>query len=109
MSGLSGLSNHCRERSFLIWATVGFFALAIGVSSDDLVGPLWFALNAGVPKLELGSRTLLDRTGCAKPAPASGDYGLQPCRDGGANRLRMPLPAPRQWLIGSETRTEGAL
>src|SRR5262249_7698764 len=33
MSGLSGLSNHCRERSFLIWAAVGFFALAIGVSS----------------------------------------------------------------------------
>src|SRR5262249_17126785 len=35
MSGLSGLSNHCRERSFLIWAVVGFFALAIGVSSGD--------------------------------------------------------------------------
>ena len=33
MSGLSGLSNHCRERSFLIWAAVGFFPLAIGVSS----------------------------------------------------------------------------
>src|SRR5436190_1992618 len=33
MSGLSGLSNHCRERSFLIWAAVGFFPLCIGVSS----------------------------------------------------------------------------
>src|SRR5436190_15522841 len=33
MSGLSGLSNHCRERSFLIWAAVGFFPLGIGVSS----------------------------------------------------------------------------
>src|SRR5262245_54133281 len=29
MSGLSGLSNHCRERSFLIWAAVGFFGLGI--------------------------------------------------------------------------------
>jgi hypothetical protein len=27
MSGLAGLSNHWRERSFLIWAAVGFLGI----------------------------------------------------------------------------------
>jgi hypothetical protein len=36
MSGLSGLSNHWRERSFLIWAALGFFPLAMGSPPDCL-------------------------------------------------------------------------
>jgi hypothetical protein len=33
MSGLSGLSNHLRERSFLIWEAVGFFVMSVSRSA----------------------------------------------------------------------------
>src|SRR5215471_9759397 len=86
MSGLSGLSNHRRERSFLIWAAVGFFALAIGVSSGDqwtrcgCLDEMAGGLDDRGPSASLPIANLLALPGIASGAPTDGDLSEVPRR-----------------------------
>src|SRR6476660_8159740 len=77
MSGLSGLSNHCRERSFLIWAAVGFLWLGIGVLQVSKRFPLPMLLQHGERVRVRGRILLLARAcGCPSPRPS-------PCEERG--------------------------
>src|SRR5215475_11862429 len=116
MSGLSGLSNHCRERSFLIWAVVGFFALAIGVSSGDqwtrcVAWAEWLATSTTVVSGELSGRNLLASrhrepgNGCAmSEAPQRTaedfwpDWDWRPARIFDSCWLNGRLPQARHWV-----------
>ena len=58
MSGLSGLSNHCRDRSFLICAAVGFLGLGMGVLRISKRFPLPMLLQHG-ERVRVRGRSLL--------------------------------------------------
>src|SRR6185503_14192537 len=82
MSGLSGLSNHWRERSFLACAAVGFFGL--GMSVLQIVLPAW---AAGVRLFQPNPVT----AACAAPpAFAHGCCSLGPRGAGPTSTVSLP-------------------
>src|SRR3954447_18130952 len=76
MSGLSGVSNHCRERSFLIWAAVGFFPLAMWGFLGGSAGLL--QVVSGEADDRLDKSVLGSRIGLPVVAIARSKIELQP-------------------------------
>ena len=109
MSGLSGLSNHWRERSFLIWAAVGFLPLAIVAFPPVGQQRVRLAPSRNRPTKVLGRRKGRPDVAIARPDRASRMNRAPPGKPEapalqlafGAETWRDAEPT---WSVGRHTR-----